>query len=71
LQRISLNTAIVYLIQAIFASNSPVSIDAAFLEMIDYKIFNEAAHVDCMLQVQEAKVIGIEGNVKPKITILS
>lgn len=52
----------------IFASNSPVSIDAAFLEMIDYKIFNEGSHVDCMLQVQEAKDIGIKGEVKPKIT---
>ena len=52
----------------IFASDSPVSIDAAFLETIDYKVFNEASHVDCMLQVQEAKDIGIKGEVKPKIT---
>ena len=51
----------------IFASNSPVSIDAAFLNTIDYKIFNDAYHVDCMLQVQEAKDIGIEGEVKPQI----
>jgi uncharacterized Fe-S center protein len=52
----------------IFASDSPVSIDAAFLEMIDYKVFNEASHVDCMLQVQEANSIGIKGEVTPKIT---
>jgi hypothetical protein len=35
--------------------------------MIDYKVFNEAYHVDCMLQVQEAKAIGIAGEVKPEI----
>ena len=55
----------------IFASNSPVSIDGAFLAMADYKTFNEAYHVDCMLQVQEAKAIGIKGDVKPKISIVS
>jgi len=55
----------------IFASDSPVSIDGAFLKMIDYKIFNDAYHVDCMLQVQEAKDIGIEGKVKPKIHRIS
>jgi uncharacterized Fe-S center protein len=55
----------------IFASSSPVSIDSAFLEMIDYKIFNDAYHVDCMLQVQEAKHIGIEGEVKPEIYKIS
>ncbi len=51
----------------IFASNSPVSIDAAFLSMIDYKVLNDLSEVDCMLQVKEAKRIGIEGEVKPKI----
>jgi uncharacterized Fe-S center protein len=51
----------------IFASDSPVSIDAAFLNSIDYKVFNDAYHVDCMLQVQEAKAIGIKGELKPKI----
>ena len=51
----------------IFASGSPVSIDGAFLSMIDFKVFNDAYHVDCMLQVQEAKDIGIKGQVKPKI----
>jgi hypothetical protein len=55
----------------IFASDSAVSIDGAFLEMIDYKIFNEHSHVDCMLQVQGAKAIGLKGHVKPKITKLS
>ena len=37
-----------------------------FLSMIDYNFFNEAYHVDCMLQVQEAKAIGIagEGNLR-------
>ena len=51
----------------VFASNSCVSIDGAFLEMANYKIFNEAYNVDCMLQVEEAKRIGIEGNLKPEI----
>ncbi len=51
----------------VFASNSPVSVDGAFLEMAEYKIFNYAYHVDCMLQVEEAKQIGIQGEVKPEI----
>jgi uncharacterized Fe-S center protein len=51
----------------ILASNSPVSIDGAFLKMIHYKVFNDAYHVDCMLQVQEAKDIGIAGEVTPEI----
>jgi uncharacterized Fe-S center protein len=51
----------------IFASDSPVSIDAAFLAMANYKTFNEAYNVDCMLQVEEAKAIGIKGDIKPKI----
>jgi hypothetical protein len=55
----------------ILASDSPVSIDGAFLEMVDYKVFNEASHVDCTLQVREAKNLGIKGEVKPKITKLS
>ncbi|MEM3378249.1 MAG: DUF362 domain-containing protein [Candidatus Bathyarchaeia archaeon] len=55
----------------IFASNSPVSIDAAFLGMIDYKIFNDAYSVDCMLQVKEAKNLGIEGDIAPKINRIS
>jgi uncharacterized Fe-S center protein len=55
----------------IFASSSPVSIDAAFLNMIDYKIFNDAYNVDCMLQVKEAKTIGIKGKAKPEIHRIS
>jgi uncharacterized Fe-S center protein len=54
----------------IFASDSPVSIDAAFLRMIDYKVFNEASSVDCMLQIQESKTIGIKGELKPKMAKL-
>ena len=54
----------------IFASDSPVSIDSAFLQSINYKQFNEASHVDCMLQVQEAKALGLPGDLKPKITTL-
>jgi hypothetical protein len=38
--------------------------------MADYKVFNEASHVDCMLQVQEAKSLGIAGDLKPEITNL-
>jgi uncharacterized Fe-S center protein len=55
----------------IFASGSPVSIDGAFLSMVDCKVFNDASHVDCMLQVQEAKALGIQGEVKPEINRLS
>jgi uncharacterized Fe-S center protein len=55
----------------VFASNSPVSIDAAFLQSIDYKVLNETSEVDCMLQVKEAKALGIEGEVKPKIRTIN
>ena len=51
----------------IFAAASPVSIDAAFLSLADYKVLNNASHVDCMLQIQEAIKIGIKGDLKPKI----
>jgi hypothetical protein len=55
----------------IFASDSPVSIDGAFLGMANYKAFNEAYHVDCRLQIEEAKDIGIKGDLKPQITTIS
>jgi len=55
----------------IFASNSPVSIDAAFLHSIDYKKLNDASNVDCMVQVKEAKALGIQGEVNPKIKTIS
>jgi uncharacterized protein len=55
----------------VFASNSAVSVDAAFLVMADTKRLNEASHVDCNLQVQEAKALGVEGELKPKITTLN
>ncbi len=51
----------------IFASDSPVSVDAAFLGMVDYKVFNDLSGVDCMVQVNEAKNIGIAGETKPEI----
>jgi uncharacterized Fe-S center protein len=51
----------------IFASDSPVSVDAAFFSMVDYKMLNKLSNVDCMVQVTEAKKIGISGNVKPRI----
>jgi hypothetical protein len=51
----------------IFASDSPVSVDAAFLAMANYKALNETYHVDCMLQVEEAKALGIKGDTKPKV----
>jgi uncharacterized protein len=54
----------------IFASNSPVSVDAAFLKSVDYRKLNDAAHIDCMLQVEEAKRIGIQGELNPKIKTL-
>lgn len=55
----------------IFAADSPVSIDAAFLSKANYKVLNDATGVDCWLQVREAKVLGIEGELKPKINTLS
>ena len=55
----------------IFASDSPVSIDAAFLQSVDVKLFNDASEVDCSLQVKELKALGIEGDVNPKINILT
>jgi uncharacterized protein len=51
----------------IFASDSAVSIDAAFLQSIDYSVFNEAAEVDCMVQLKEARALGIEGEIQPEI----
>jgi uncharacterized Fe-S center protein len=51
----------------ILAADSPVSVDAAFLSLADYSIFNEASGVDCKLQVQEAARIGIKGDLDPKI----
>ena len=50
----------------IFASDSAVSIDGAFLEMMDYKMFNKTSHVDCMLQVKEAKALGLKGEVNQR-----
>lgn len=55
----------------IFASDSPVSIDSAFLQAADYKIFNEAYNVDCMVQVLEAAKLGIKGDIKPQIQGIS
>jgi uncharacterized Fe-S center protein len=55
----------------IFASDSPISIDAAFLGSIDYKVLNNASHVDCMLQIKEAKALGIKGEFKPKIKTIN
>jgi len=55
----------------IFASDSAVSVDAAFLSMVDYKALNDASEVDCMLQVQEAEAIGIKGDLRPRIVNVS
>jgi uncharacterized protein len=54
----------------VLASDSPVSVDAAFLHSVDYKKFNQAAEVDCMVQVKEAKALGIEGELAPKINVI-
>jgi len=51
----------------IFASDSPISIDAAFLKMADYTVFNEAHKIDCMIQVTELKKLGVIGDIDPKI----
>jgi uncharacterized Fe-S center protein len=55
----------------IFASNSAISIDAAFLESVNYKVLNHASEVDCMVQVQEAQAIGITGELKPRIEVIA
>ena len=55
----------------IFASDSCVSVDAAFLHSIDYSRFNKEYEVDCMLQVKEAKTLGIAGDLEPKIEVLA
>jgi len=34
-------------------------------------VLNDASDVDCMLQIKEAKALGIEGEVKPKIKIIN
>ncbi len=55
----------------VLASDSAVSIDAAFLNSVNYQLLNEASEVDCMLQVKEAKKLGIQGELTPKINVLS
>jgi uncharacterized Fe-S center protein len=54
----------------IFASNSPVSIDAAFLHSINYKKLNHSSEVNCMVQIKEAKTLGVEGEINQKIRII-
>ncbi|XHH09119.1 MAG: DUF362 domain-containing protein [Candidatus Bathyarchaeia archaeon] len=51
----------------IFAADSPVSVDAAFLRKVDYELFNGLSGVDCMTQVTEALKLGIPGEAKPNI----
>ncbi len=51
----------------IFASDSPVSVDAAFLRKADYAVLNKAYGVDCMTQVRELKDLGVKGELKPAI----
>jgi uncharacterized protein len=55
----------------VFASNSAVEADAAFLTKADYEIFNEAYGVNCLLQIKEAKAIGIRGSLEPKINTVA
>jgi len=51
----------------IFAANSPVSIDAAFLKKIDHQLLNKLSNVNCMTQITEAINIGIPGETNPEI----
>jgi len=51
----------------VFAANSPVSIDAAFLKKINYPLLNKLSNVDCMTQIVEALNIGIPGVINPSI----
>ena len=55
----------------IFASESAVSIDSAFLKAINIEVLNSAAKVDCFTQLKEAKRIGIKGKINPEIKVLS
>jgi uncharacterized Fe-S center protein len=55
----------------VFASDSAVSVDAAFLSKANVKALYGASHIDCNVQVREAKAIGISGDLKPKITTVS
>ena len=54
----------------IFASDSAVSIDAAFLRSVDMKVFNNASQVDCMIQISEAKALGLMGELAPKVEMI-
>lgn len=49
----------------VLASDSPVSIDAAFLKMAGYHITHDC-DLDCMIQVKEARALGIEGDINPE-----
>jgi uncharacterized Fe-S center protein len=51
----------------VFASDSPVSVDAAFLQSIDHNVFDEAYAVDSWTMVRELKSLGVKGELKPKI----
>ncbi len=55
----------------VFASDSAVSIDAAFLNAIEVELFNRASEVDCMVQASEAKKLGLQGELNPKVEVLS
>jgi uncharacterized protein len=55
----------------VLAADSAVSIDAAFLGSVNYKLLNDASQLDCMLQVTEAKTLGIPGETKPTIEVLN
>lgn len=51
----------------IFAGDSPISVDAAFLQKVDVALFNRLSGVDCMTQINEALKIGVPGEASPKI----
>jgi uncharacterized protein len=51
----------------IFASGSPVSVDAAFLIKAEHSIFDKAYGVDSWTQVRALKELGISGELKPRI----
>jgi uncharacterized Fe-S center protein len=54
----------------VFASDSAISIDAAFLHSVNYKLLNILSQVDCWTQVKEAKALGLEGELNPVINML-
>jgi hypothetical protein len=51
----------------IFASHSPLSIDAAGLEHIEYEHLNQVHGVDCFEQLSKMEELGVAGTRDPVV----